>query len=104
MIVLTDDEGRENEGELVLAAQFVSPEAVTFMLTRARGYMCLSLTDAACERLSLPPQSPVNTSVRSTPFTVSIDGHPRPARVAERTPWGGYTLVDDGVPAFPIGG
>lgn len=77
MIVLTDDEGRENEGDLVLAAQFVSPEAVTFMLTRARGYMCLSLTDAACERLSLPPQSPVNTSVRSTPFTVSIDGHPR---------------------------
>ena len=77
MIVLTDDESRENEGDLVLAAQFVSPEAVTFMLTQARGYMCLSLTDTACERLNLPPQSPVNTSVRSTPFTVSIDGHPR---------------------------
>jgi 3,4-dihydroxy 2-butanone 4-phosphate synthase/GTP cyclohydrolase II len=77
MIVLTDDEDRENEGDLVLPAQFVTPEAVTFMLSVARGYLCLSLTEADCDRLQLGPQAAVNTSVRGTPFTVSIDGHPR---------------------------
>ncbi|GAB4385175.1 MAG: bifunctional 3,4-dihydroxy-2-butanone-4-phosphate synthase/GTP cyclohydrolase II [Phycisphaerales bacterium] len=77
MIVLTDDEDRENEGDLVLPAQFVTPEAVTFMLTHARGYLCVSLTEHDCNRLELTPQSPVNTSVRGTPFTVSVDGHPR---------------------------
>jgi 3,4-dihydroxy 2-butanone 4-phosphate synthase/GTP cyclohydrolase II len=77
MIVLTDDESRENEGDLVLPAQFVSPEAVTFMLKEAKGYMCLSLTEADCDRLDLVPQANVNTSVRGTAFTVSIDGHPK---------------------------
>jgi 3,4-dihydroxy 2-butanone 4-phosphate synthase/GTP cyclohydrolase II len=77
MIVLTDDEDRENEGDLVLAAEHVDHAAVTFMLTHARGYLCVSLTEADCDRLDLPPQAPVNTSVRGTPFTVSIDGHPR---------------------------
>ena len=77
MVILTDDEARENEGDLVLPAQFISPEAVTFMLSVARGYMCLSLTEADCDRLDLPPQAATNTSVRGTAFTVSIDGHPR---------------------------
>jgi 3,4-dihydroxy 2-butanone 4-phosphate synthase/GTP cyclohydrolase II len=77
MIVLTDDEQRENEGDLVMPAQFITPEAITFMLSVARGYLCLSLTAADCDRLDLPPQAPVNTSARGTPFTVSIDGHPR---------------------------
>jgi 3,4-dihydroxy 2-butanone 4-phosphate synthase / GTP cyclohydrolase II len=77
MIVLTDDEDRENEGDLVLAAEFVDAKAVTFMLTHARGYMCVSMTEADCERLDLSPQAPVNTSVRGTPFTISIDGHPK---------------------------
>ncbi|MBK7403650.1 MAG: 3,4-dihydroxy-2-butanone-4-phosphate synthase [Phycisphaerales bacterium] len=77
MIVLTDDEDRENEGDLVLPAQFMSPEAVTFMLREAKGYLCLSLTEADCDRLDLAPQAAVNTSVRGTPFTVSIDGHPK---------------------------
>ena len=77
MIVLTVDEDRENEGDLVLPAQFVTPEAVTFMLSVARGYLCLSLTEADCDRLDLSPQAAVNTSVRGTPFTVSIDGHPK---------------------------
>ncbi|HRQ74065.1 MAG TPA: 3,4-dihydroxy-2-butanone-4-phosphate synthase [Phycisphaerales bacterium] len=77
MIVLTDDEDRENEGDLVLPAQFVSPEALTFMLREAKGYLCLSLTEDDCDRLELTAQSPVNTSVRGTPFTVSIDGHPK---------------------------
>ena len=77
MIVLTDDEDRENEGDLVLPARFVTAEAITFMLSVARGYMCLSLTSADCDRLGLTPQASVNTSVRGTPMTVSIDGHPR---------------------------
>lgn len=77
MIVLTDDENRENEGDLVMAAEKVTPEAVNFMLSVARGYMCLSLTGADCDRLHLHPQASINTSVRGTPFTVSIDGHPR---------------------------
>ncbi|QOJ00079.1 MAG: 3,4-dihydroxy-2-butanone-4-phosphate synthase [Phycisphaeraceae bacterium] len=77
MVILTDDERRENEGDLVLPAQFATPEAITFMLSVARGYLCLSLTEADCDRLELAPQSAVNTSVRGTAFTVSIDGHPR---------------------------
>lgn len=75
MIVLTDDEDRENEGDLVLPAQFATPETITFMLTEARGYLCLSLTEADCDRLDLHPQSQSNTSSRGTAFTVSIDGH-----------------------------
>lgn len=77
MVVLTDDERRENEGDLVLPAQFVTPEAITFMLSVARGYLCLSLTEADCDRLNLHPQAAVNTTHRGTAFTVSIDGHPR---------------------------
>jgi len=77
MVILTDDEDRENEGDLILPAQFVTPEAITFLLSVARGYMCLSLTEADCDRLGLGPQAPTNTSVRGTPFTISIDGHPK---------------------------
>jgi 3,4-dihydroxy 2-butanone 4-phosphate synthase/GTP cyclohydrolase II len=77
MVVLTDDENRENEGDLICPAQFITPERVTFMLSSALGYMCLSLTEADCDRLNLHPQSAVNTTVRGTPFTVSIDLHPK---------------------------
>lgn len=77
MVVLTDDEDRENEGDLVMGAQFVTPEAISFMVREAAGYLFLSLTEADCDRLALTPQSPVNTSVRGTPLTVSIDGHPK---------------------------
>ena len=77
MVILVDDEDRENEGDLVLPAQFVTAESVAFLLTEARGYMCLSMTEADCERLALHPQAAVNTSVRGTPLTVTIDGHPK---------------------------
>ncbi|MFI4914961.1 MAG: 3,4-dihydroxy-2-butanone-4-phosphate synthase [Phycisphaerales bacterium JB060] len=77
MVVLTDDETRENEGDLVLPAQFADADSIGFMLREARGYLCLSLTEADCQRLDLKPQADVNTSVRGTPFTVAIDGHPR---------------------------
>lgn len=76
-IVLVDDEGRENEGDLVLAAQHATPERLNHMLRLAGGYLCLSLTESDCDRLNLHPQSMVNSSIRGTPFTVSIDGHPR---------------------------
>jgi 3,4-dihydroxy 2-butanone 4-phosphate synthase / GTP cyclohydrolase II len=77
MVVLTDDENRENEGDLVLPAQFVTPEAITFMLSKALGYLCLSLPERDCDRLDLHPQASVNTTVRGTAFTVSIDLHPK---------------------------
>jgi len=77
MVILTDDEDRENEGDLICPAQFCTPEAVTFMLTVARGYLCLSMTEADCDRLELSPQTAVNTSARGTAFTISIDGHPK---------------------------
>lgn len=77
MVVLVDDENRENEGDLILPAEKVTPEAINFMLSTARGYMCLSLTEDDCDRLDLGPQTSVNTSVRGTPFTVSIDGAPK---------------------------
>ena len=77
MVVLTDDEDRENEGDIVMAAEFVTPEAISFMVREAAGYLFLSLTESACDRLQLAPQADVNTSVRGTPLTVSIDGHPK---------------------------
>lgn len=77
MIILTDDERRENEGDLVLPAQFCTPAAITFMLSHARGYLCLSMSEADCDRLELTPQTALNTSKRGTAFTISVDGHPR---------------------------
>ena len=77
IVILVDDEDRENEGDMVLAAECITPELINFMTRVAGGYLCLSLTGADCDRLALHPQAAVNTSVRATPFTVSIDGHPK---------------------------
>jgi 3,4-dihydroxy 2-butanone 4-phosphate synthase/GTP cyclohydrolase II len=77
MIILVDDEDRENEGDLVMAAQKITPEAVNFMLKEARGVLCLPMTRERCERLNLPPQTPANTSRFGTPFTVTVDAHSR---------------------------
>ncbi len=77
MIVLVDDEQRENEGDLVCAAQFITPESVNFLNRIAGGYLCVAVDDATCERLMLSPQAGVNSSLRGTAFTVSVDGHPR---------------------------
>ena len=76
-IVLVDDENRENEGDFVVAAEFVTPEMVNFLTRIGGGYLCISLDGATCDRLDLHPQTTSNTSVRGTPFTVSVDGHPR---------------------------
>ena len=77
VIVLVDDERRENEGDFVCAAEKITPEIINFMTRVAAGYLCLSLTGPDCDRLELVPQAQVNTSLRGTPFTVSVDGHPR---------------------------
>jgi 3,4-dihydroxy 2-butanone 4-phosphate synthase/GTP cyclohydrolase II len=77
MVVVTDDESRENEGDLILPAQFITPEAIMFMLKEATGYMFVSLPESDCDRLDLHGQSAVNTSARGTPLTVSVDGAPK---------------------------
>lgn len=77
MIVLVDDEDRENEGDLVMSAEKVTPAAINFMLTHARGVICLSLTPERCDKLQLHPQSERNTARLGTAFTVTVDAHPR---------------------------
>lgn len=73
MVVLVDDENRENEGDLVLAAEFATPEAVNFMAVHGRGLICLALTAEQVDRLRLPPMAARNHARRSTAFTVSIE-------------------------------
>ena len=73
MIVLADDEDRENEGDLVLAADFVTPESINFMATHARGLICLTLTEERCRQLNLPLMVSENRSPMGTAFTVSIE-------------------------------
>ncbi|MEI8014432.1 MAG: bifunctional 3,4-dihydroxy-2-butanone-4-phosphate synthase/GTP cyclohydrolase II [Nitrospira sp.] len=72
-IILVDDEDRENEGDLVMAAQHVTPQAVNFMAQHARGLICLALTPERVEELQLPQQAAENTATFGTAFTVSID-------------------------------
>ena len=73
MIVLVDDENRENEGDLCMAAEKATPDAINFMSRFGRGLICLSLDGPACDRLALHPQAERNTAVHGTAFTVSID-------------------------------
>ena len=73
MVVLVDEEERENEGDLVLAAQFVTPEAINFMARYGRGLICLTLTEERCRLLNLPPMANHNQSAHGTAFTVSIE-------------------------------
>ena len=73
MVILVDEEDRENEGDLVLAAEHVTPEAVNFMARFARGLICLTLTRERCERLQLPPMAARNGTKHGTAFTVSIE-------------------------------
>ena len=73
MVILVDEEDRENEGDLVLAADHVTPEAINFMARFGRGLICLTLTRAHCERLKLPPMAVRNGTKMGTAFTVSIE-------------------------------
>lgn len=73
MVVVVDDEDRENEGDLTMAAQFITPEAVNFMAAHGRGLICLSITPERAEALRLSPMAPDNQSRFGTAFTVSIE-------------------------------
>jgi len=73
MVVLVDDEGRENEGDVILAAGHVSPEAINFMARHCRGLICLTLTPQRCDALHLPPMVARNGTKHGTAFTVSIE-------------------------------
>src|SRR5437016_548420 len=73
MIVLIDDEDRENEGDLAMAAEKITPEVINFMAKYGRGLICMPLTEDRCDELHLPLMSPINTSAHGTAFTESID-------------------------------
>ena len=72
-VIITDDEDRENEGDLVMAAQFVTPDAINFMAKYGRGLICISLTEERCGQLRLPLMVNDNSSHFGTPFTVSVE-------------------------------
>lgn len=73
MVIVVDDEDRENEGDFILAARFATPEAINFMTKFGRGLVCAALTEERCEQLELHPMVVSNTSMHETAFTVSVD-------------------------------
>ncbi len=73
MVIVVDDEDRENEGDIIVAAEKITPEQVNFMLKNARGVLCVPITISRAEELDLPRQVNDNTSVLGTPFTVTVD-------------------------------
>ena len=73
MVILLDDEDRENEGDLIGAAEHVTPAMINFMLTKGRGMMFVAVDGETADRLKLSPQVAVNTTQRGTAYTVSVD-------------------------------
>ena len=73
IVIVVDDEDRENEGDMIIAAELITPEKVNFMLKHARGVLCAPITISRCDELDLPRQVANNTSILGTPFTVTID-------------------------------
>lgn len=73
MVIVVDDEDRENEGDIIVAAEKITPEQVNFMLKNARGVLCAPVTISRCRELGLPHQVDDNTSVLGTPFTITVD-------------------------------
>ena len=76
-VIVADDEDRENEGDLICAAQLVTPEMVNFMIRRAGGLICVALTGERVDQLGLTPMSETNVDDYRTAYTVSIDASPR---------------------------
>ncbi|MFE5536383.1 3,4-dihydroxy-2-butanone-4-phosphate synthase [Streptomyces sp. NPDC056492] len=76
MVVVVDDEDRENEGDLIVAAEFADAAVVNFMITHGRGLVCVAISAARAEELRLPPMVTVNEDQKGTAFTVSVDGAP----------------------------
>ncbi len=102
MIVLVDDEDRENEGDLVCAAEKVTPEVINFMAKNGRGLICLPMTEDRCDRLNLYPQAAENTAQFETAFTVSIDaaqGISTGISAADRAKTIQDAIADDAKPA-----
>ena len=77
MIVVVDDEDRENEGDLTMAAEWVTPEAINFMATHGRGLICLAMTGGRLDELEIPPMVRQNSALHETGFAVSIDAKMR---------------------------
>lgn len=77
LVIVADDENRENEGDLVCAASAITPDLVNFMATHGRGLICVALTEERADALDLSPMTRNNTEVMGTAFTVSVDGSPR---------------------------
>ena len=77
IVIVVDDEDRENEGDFIIAAEKITPEIVNFMLKKGRGVLCAPLSEERCEQLGLNMMEENNTSLRGTPFTVTVDllGH-----------------------------
>jgi 3,4-dihydroxy 2-butanone 4-phosphate synthase/GTP cyclohydrolase II len=73
IVIVVDDEDRENEGDFICAAEKMTPEIVNFMITNGRGLLCAPITEERCDELELEMQAQANTSIHGTPFTVSID-------------------------------
>lgn len=73
MVIVVDDEDRENEGDIIVAAEKITPEQVNFMLKNARGVLCAPITISRCRELELPHQVEQNTSMLGTPFTITVD-------------------------------
>ena len=73
LIVVVDDEDRENEGDIVIAADHITEEKMAFMIRHTGGIVCLSLSNAIADQLDLPPMVNRNTAQRGTPFTISIE-------------------------------
>ena len=77
LVIVADDEDRENEGDLICAAELVTPEMINFMIRKAGGWICLALTNERADELELAPQTEVNTDEYRTAFTISIDADER---------------------------
>src|SRR5512133_508786 len=77
MIILVDDEDRENEGDLVCPAEVMTPSLMNFIMEHGRGTICLSLSGDLCDKLDLKPQTFSNTATLGTAFTITVDAHPR---------------------------
>src|SRR5438105_13500693 len=77
LVIVADDEDRENEGDLICAAELVTPEMINFMIRRAGGMICLALTPERADALELAPMSEMNVDDYRTAYTVTIDASPR---------------------------
>ena len=88
MIIVTDDEDRENEGDFVISAEKATPQDINFMMKEGRGLICIPITQDCSSRLNLGPMVPDNTSIHETNFTVSVDAkHKTTTGISARDRW-----------------